>query len=207
MQPGDVFTAINGAGLQAQATCTETTSHHCTLRITHIQPHTACNTPHITVATATPKGERADFLVEKCTELGVSHIVWITCTRSVSIPQPNSAKMQRFQRIAEAATMQCKRGSVPLITAPVSLQDFVATDTSTHKWVAHPQAPSTPLAQLKPASSSIVIGPEGGFTDQELEFLQNAGYNPLRIGSFVLRTETAAIAASAWLENLFIKQV
>jgi 16S rRNA (uracil1498-N3)-methyltransferase len=207
IQPQQTFTAIDGQHTHAQALCLTVSGENITLQITHIHTSQSTHVPHIVLATAVPKGERADWLVEKTTELGVSHIAWIAFERSVAIPQAESSKMLRFQRIAEAATMQSKRLSIPSISPPIPLPAFVHADQSLQKYVGH-TSPSPTTLHINPEPSiSLVIGPEGGFTHQELELLMHSGYNPIQMAPFILRTETAAAAGLALLQHHNIRNV
>lgn len=149
------------------------------------------------VALATPKGERADWVVEKLTELGVARIVWLVCERSVVIPR-GSNRQARWLRLAEAAARQCGRATVPIIEGPVTLAEF-ATQAAVHKLVADRSAQRdlwSAAAELT-GITHLVVGPEGGFSDPELAMLRDEGYTTARLAGYTLRVETAAVAAAA----------
>jgi len=151
------------------------------------------------VASATPKGDRADWLVEKVTELGASGLIWLKTERSVVIPKPGSKKFERWARLSDAAARQSRRMRVPTLEGPLTLEELKTFEFD-HRFVASPIKESdTPLPSPLKGKVLIAIGPEGGFTDHELEQFKNSGYNLLWLNPHVLRTETAAIAAAAVL--------
>jgi 16S rRNA (uracil1498-N3)-methyltransferase len=138
-----------------------------------------------TIATAMPKGDRLDWLVQKVTELGVDRIVLLHAERSVVRWQADrvASQLSRLQRIADEACRQSRRVWRVTIEHPVEaasvLGDFV---------VAEPEG-----RRLGPNDRSVAIGPEGGWTPDELERAQDR----VSLGANILRTETAAVATSA----------
>lgn len=139
-----------------------------------------------------------DFLAEKVTELGVRTIVPLQTLRTI----PEHAKTDRWQKLALAAMKQCGRSYLPLIQPLTSLNDFLGQyDTAKLKLVAHEQEGGvTSVKELLNASVKsvvVLIGPEGGFAEEEIEQCRRAGYIPLYFGERRLRTETAAIVAAA----------
>lgn len=153
--------------------------------------------PRLTLAVAAPKGDRAEWLLEKCTELGAARVIWLACSRSVVVPKGGN-KAARWQRIAEQAARQAGRTTVPAIEGPVAFADFVATDEAACKLIAHPGS-----AALRPLSTgatcTLLVGPEGGFTPEELQRAAAAGYTAASLGRTILRIETAAVAGAALL--------
>jgi 16S rRNA (uracil1498-N3)-methyltransferase len=142
--------------------------------------------PTFTVASAVPKGDRCDWMVQKLTEIGVSDIVFLHCARSVVRWEGDRAAKQlaRMQRIAKEAAVQSRRVWLPTLRGPVSFTEAVA-------------APGAVLAEPDgdPAVTGtyVVIGPEGGFSPEEL----SAPVPHLRLSDTVLRVETAAVVAAA----------
>lgn len=149
----------------------------------------------ITLAVAPPKGERADWLVEKVSELGVARLVWLQTERSVSTI--NDKKLERQRRIACAAARQSGQAFVTELDSQVTFEDHLHT-TFDGRWIAHPDPssayPATELTQVQDVG--VLIGPEGGFTDHEVSSAINAGYATLDLGRSILRIETAAVVAS-----------
>lgn len=151
----------------------------------------------LTVAAAAPKGDRADWLVEKVAELGASELQWVECSRSVVKLSPGSKKLERFRRIADSAARQSGQSFTLAVHDRVAFDAFLERDFD-HKWIAHPGG-----SRLAPSpgagSGAVLIGPEGGFAPDEVSRAERAGYTTLGLGSTVLRVETAAVAATVLL--------
>lgn len=195
---GEKLEVFDGDGFYALATLLGVEAGEAYLEVS--QPQEAPRPElELYVATATPKGDRADWLVEKITELGASGLIWLKTERSVVVPKPGSKKFDRWARLADAAARQSRRMRVPTLEGPLTLSEL-KTLAFDHRFVASPikkdgiSAPGPLKGRVL-----ITIGPEGGFTDDELEQMKNSGYNLLWLNPHVLRTETAAIAAAAVL--------
>lgn len=149
------------------------------------------------------KGARLDWLVEKCTELGVTRLILADFERSVVRLGPRH--VEKLGRTAIEACKQCRRARLPEIAAGMLLPDACAGRGTAPLLVAHP-APDAPtladrLRDKYPHACevAVVIGPEGGLTDGELDMLRSAGSEIVRLTEHILRVETAAIAvAAAW---------
>jgi 16S rRNA (uracil1498-N3)-methyltransferase len=148
--------------------------------------------PLLTVATAIPKGDRVDWLVQKCTELGADRIVLLHAERSVVRWKPVRAakQIERLQRIADEALRQSRRVWRVAIEGPRDARDVLP-----HAVIAEPGG-----RRLEPSDRLIAIGPEGGWSDSEMA--QSAGR--VGLGDTILRTETAAISATI-LSQLVVK--
>ena len=149
----------------------------------------------LVVYSALPKGNRADWMVEKLAELGVTTMVPLTTKRSVVVPGPG--KLQRFARIAREATKQSRGTGVMAIGDVLALEEALkalAAAGSRGAVLVTEQA-ARPLAEIRP--EALFIGPEGGWTDGELEMIQAAGLATARLTQSILRVETAAICAAA----------
>jgi 16S rRNA (uracil1498-N3)-methyltransferase len=135
-----------------------------------------------------------DFLVEKVTELGVKEIIPIRTKRTI----PSHTKIDRWQKLALAAMKQCGRSYLPKIRELTSLDDLLEDGRSfDRKIIAHEKGANRISVQdipLGPSHSVIVlVGPEGGFSDEEFDSSVDAGFTPVTLGERRLRTETAAI--------------
>ena len=144
----------------------------------------------LTLFVSVVRPERAVWLVEKATELGVRELQWFVSERtSRSFPE---TAVVRQGRVAKSALEQCGGAWLPRIGAPVALED---AGTFAGAAVLHPGA-GTPLAAVGSART-LVVGPEGGFSEGEIESLVGRGATLADLGPRVLRTETAAVAALA----------
>jgi 16S rRNA (uracil1498-N3)-methyltransferase len=163
----------------------------------------AIETP-LTLLTAVPRGGRMDFLVQKCSELGVSRIVPVITARSVVRPEP--AKRGRWEKIAREAARQCGRADVPEVSPPTPLAAaLAASDLPDRRLMLSPEAGGRPLRALLPdrAATALLVGPEGGLDTAEVEAARAAGFQAASLGSRILRVETAAIVAVALAEEAF----
>jgi 16S rRNA (uracil1498-N3)-methyltransferase len=156
----------------------------------------------LTLAAAVPKGERFDWLVEKVTELGVDRLVPLVTERSVV--DPRATKLQRLRRVIVEAAKQCGRNRLMELSPPRTWSQWLAEAADgSPRFVAHPGAPplvTLPLTGLcRGGTARMAIGPEGGFTDSEIETARTAGCRVVGLGATYLRVETAALVASAVL--------
>jgi 16S rRNA (uracil1498-N3)-methyltransferase len=151
--------------------------------------------PPLTLAVAAPKGERAEWLVQKCTEAGVDRIVWLTTERSVVRWDGERAErhLVRLRRIASESALQSRRVWLPLIEGPVAAADVLPTAV-----VAEPGG--RPVAA---GDTTVAVGPEGGWTEAELQLARDC----VSLGPNVLRVETAALAAVVLMADRRIRGV
>ena len=183
LREGEPVTASDGAG--SWRLCTWTGSH--VLDVAGEIQHEMAPQPALTVAISPVKGDRTDYAVEKLTEVGIDHIVVLSpVRRSVVRWDDKKARnnLERWERIVRAAAMQSRRVFLPRVSGPLSLSDAAAMP---HAYVAEPGG-SMPIG----ACETIVIGPEGGFDDDELTLAKGT----VDLGPAILRAETAAIVAA-----------
>lgn len=162
----------------------------------------------VTLAQGVSRGERMDLVVQKATELGVTHLVPVLTERSVVrlTAQQSDRKVNHWRAIAIAACEQCGRNRLPSVAPPVTLPAFLreacAADSVT-RLLLSPEGSTTLKDIGRPLSSplNVLIGPEGGLTEEEEQAAAAAGFRAVRLGPRVLRTETAAIAALALLQR------
>ncbi len=161
----------------------------------------------LTLAQGVPRGERMDWVVQKATELGVSHLVPVLTERSVVRLDGRQAlsKRRHWQRIAIAACEQSGRTRVPEVATPISLAEFLrGLAPAGTRLLLSPQGATALETLATPEGALIVlIGPEGGLTEGEQRAAGDRGFHALRLGPRVLRTETAALAALALLQHRF----
>jgi len=160
-------------------------------------------TQQLTLIVAGCKGARLDWLVEKCTELGVTRLHFAEFARSVV--HVGSAHLEKLRRTAVEACKQCGRLWLPEIAAGGDLVAVVTASDADHLLVADPAETARPygtwLQHHAAGAHSIaaVVGPEGGLTADEMHVLMRAGAEPVCLGTHTLRVETAAVAlAAAW---------
>ncbi len=149
----------------------------------------------ITVAAALPKADRTDFLIEKLTELGAACFVPLVTTRSVVVPRDGTA--EKLQRAVIEASKQCGRNRLMRVEPPQRWEQFVRRPDLPPLRVVLDPGGAAVLPPIDATGGVVAVGPEGGFTPQELESARRYGWQMVSLGPRVLRIETAAIAAMA----------
>jgi 16S rRNA (uracil1498-N3)-methyltransferase len=153
---------------------------------------------HLTLVLAIFKFDRMEWAIEKCTELGIARMVPVIARRTDSHLVAASAKrVERWRRIGVQASEQSRRASPPEIADPVNLPEAMAL-TAGLKIVLSEVEEQSQLRDIQPSGEVLLaIGPEGGWTEDELELLRKNGWLSVSLGPTILRAETAAIAATA----------
>ena len=160
----------------------------------------------VTLVQCIARADRMDVIVQKATELGVVRIVPVMSRRSVVRLDAAQAasKAGHWHAIAVSACEQCGRNRLPAIEAPRQLTRYLGeAPPGGARLVLEPDAGSSRAAVEIGAAVEIAIGPEGGFDPEELEAFRLSGFASVALGPRVLRTETAAIAALAWLQSQY----
>jgi 16S rRNA (uracil1498-N3)-methyltransferase len=174
--------------------------------------HTERESPlAVTLVQCLPRGDRMDFIVQKATELGVRRIIPVLSQRSVVRLDERQAlaKVDHWRAVAAGACEQCGRNRLPDIDTPHKLLDYLGeSPVNRIRLVLEPEAadgrpPLHPGEEPHKQGVDVAIGPEGGFAPEELEAFRLAGFTRLTLGPRILRTETAAVVALAWLQSRY----
>jgi 16S rRNA (uracil1498-N3)-methyltransferase len=190
----DVVEILDGAGLVGTGNLVRVGSDWM-IEIRNAERHS--RPPDLTLAVAAGDRERFFWMAEKAVELGVTRLVPLETERTAGVgSRLRQAHLEKLRRAVLEATKQCGVAWVPSVEAPVKLAQFVEVLPSGRGWLAD-RAGAPPPPKLGAASLSVVVGPEGGFTDTERDALIAAGYKPIALGSHTLRFETAALSAAA----------
>ncbi len=159
----------------------------------------------ITLVLAVFKFDRFEWAIEKCTELGASQIVPVIARRTdTHLAHAAEKRVERWRRIAREASQQSRRTAVPEIAGPLRLKSFLASQHPETRIVLAENENQVQLGDICGGSDPVVlaIGPEGGWTDDELKMFSTAGWQSASLGPTILRAETAAIAALAVVQSL-----
>ena len=156
----------------------------------------------ITLVLAVFKFDRMEWAIEKCTELGVSRIVPVIARRTVShLGAASLKRVERWQRIARQAAEQSRRAGPPEIAAPIKVAEVLNFPGASRIVLAESEERTLLRDVVKPDAANpgvaLAVGPEGGWTEGELQSFQLAGWTSVSLGATILRAETAAMAATA----------
>lgn len=210
--PGDEVFIFDGEGREYQGAISDVTSRTMTVDIVEqVEPAKPESPLDLTLAVALLKSEKFDLVVQKATELGVTRMLPLVTERAdVKIREPQDAKrkLERWQRIALESAKQCGRARLMKIDPPSNFADALdALDNAEQKFFFAERS-GGPLKQPGNDGSNVesvaaLVGPEGGWTDQEIERASASDWKIVTLGGRILRAETAAIAIAALLQHRF----
>ena len=194
LRPGDAVYLFNGDGHEYAARIREVGRRHVLMEIDQVVTPERELPIFLEVAAPLPKGDRAQFLIEKLTELGVTAFVPLDCIRS--IVHPREAKLEKLQRYVVEASKQCGRNVLMRVEPPMDWRTYAAPrDAEEVRWLAHPRGPSpTPCLTKVSRALRVAVGPEGGWTEAEIDLGREHGWELHDLGPRILRIETAALA-------------
>jgi 16S rRNA (uracil1498-N3)-methyltransferase len=208
LRVGDALILFDGAGGEYEASIDKAHGGEVIVAVGAQQAIERESPLELTLAQGVSRGERMDLVVQKATELGVSHLVPVLTERSIVrlSAQQSDRKVNHWRAIVVAACEQCGRNRLPSVAAPMPLGEFLKASAAAAgtRLLLSPSGTAT-LKDVPQAGAGItvLVGPEGGLTDEEEKSAGAAGFATLRLGPRVLRTETAAIAALALLQRQF----
>ena len=198
----DQVEVFNGVGNRYIASLCDTRTSPLQAKILQHQfhPHTP---PYITLFQGLPKSDKMDLIVQKTTEIGVNEIAPMICQRSIPKSVVQEKRTVRWQRIANEAAKQCKRPHFARVFAPQGLEECLGRvnhlDLLILLWEGEKRQGLKEILQNHAEAKSVglLVGPEGGFTDEEVELAIQNSCLSATFGDNILRTETAAIVSVA----------
>lgn len=208
LRAGDSFVTFDPeARTEADATVDEPSPEAARVTIGALRPAKVVASAPLVLVYALAKGEKVDAVVRDATELGATHVVLCATERAVvKIDEgKRAAKLERWRRIAEQAARQSGRSDPPDVDLTETFLGAlgIASTVSEARFVLDPRAAEPLGRHLAPRrATAFAVGPEGGFTDAEIEAATNAGFRPVTLGSAILRTETVAAAVLGALRVL-----
>lgn len=202
--PGQTIVLFNGDGRDHACEICRPGKNSLTLEVLSRLPAKPESPLHITVVQAVSRGERMDQTLQKCTELGVMAFqpLWSERVEVRLKGEKLEKRRSHWQGVVVSACEQSGRAVIPPVLQPSGLVDWVASPASGSRWVLVPGASDSLVTMKSGHSIELVIGPEGGFSDAELDMMKSKGIKPVSLGPRILRTETAAPAAVAVLQAL-----
>jgi 16S rRNA (uracil1498-N3)-methyltransferase len=202
MQAGRELVLFNGNGGEYAAVITEASKRHVSVAIgEYREPDT--ESPLVTeLAIGVSRGERMDWVIQKATELGVTRIQPLFTERTeVKLNGDRLEKrLQHWQQVIVSACEQCQRNRLPELRKPLVLPRYLESCDTLAKYVLHHRTDQQLKETAKPESVSLLVGPEGGLSDDEILLAQHHNFKALALGPRVMRTETAPVAALAVMQ-------
>ncbi|TCB37010.1 16S rRNA (uracil(1498)-N(3))-methyltransferase [Acinetobacter sp. ANC 4910] len=196
-QVGETATLFNGQGGEYEVTLSDVAKKSASVQVTAFNPTNRTPAIQTLLGQVMSKGDRMDYAIQKAVELGVSEIQLLTserCEMRLKYDR-DQKKLDHWQGIAIAACEQCGMNLVPKILAPLSLEKWLESELPETKLVLAPNKDETnPLNNAK-SNIALLIGPEGGLSEAEIQAANDVGFINWCIGERVLRTETAPVVA------------
>jgi 16S rRNA (uracil1498-N3)-methyltransferase len=209
--PGDALELSDGSGMDYDVAIESIEKDNIFTKIVNKGPNKTEPPVNITLFQGIPKADKMEYIIQKCIELGVVRIVPVMTARTVvrfESARDTASKTLRWKRIALEAAKQCDRGVVPLVEEPVRLEMALKlaescdlrllpyeeeTDGSLRKHLQEYKE-SNPGKSCSFGNIALFIGPEGGFTTNEVQKAVESGFKSVTLGPRILRTETAGVA-------------
>lgn len=196
MKAGDILFAVDGIGNVFECRITDPSPKATEVEILSVAQEPKHWKPFITLAVAPTKNiDRIEWLFEKATEIGVDRLVLLRCEHS----ERKDVKPERLNKILVSAMKQSMKATLPLFDGMLPFRQFMKEADNSAKFMGYcsESFPRVEFARSCPSATDItvLIGPEGDFSPQEVEWAVAAGYRPVTFGNTRLRTETAALYA------------
>ena len=212
LKPGSRIGLVDGQGFEYEAVIRQFLTDRVELEITDKRPGKKESPVQISVAQAMLKDKKMDRLLRHLCELGIAQWIPFMCDRSVPIPGEKrlAARLERWQKIVRESVKQCQRAKLPQINETKTFEDLLNAGSTYDLKIVFFENECTSLNALVPTAEQpppknilLILGPEGGFTDREIDTARAAGFLVAGLGPRILRAETATIAACTLAQFLF----
>ena len=207
-QVGNQATLFNGQGGEYNVELTDVSKKSAKVQVLTFNPSNRTPAIHTLLGQVMSKGDRMDYAIQKAVELGVSEIQLLTserCEMRLKYDR-DQKKLDHWQGIAIAACEQCGMNLVPQILAPLSLNEWIKTELPQSKFVLAPEKEQTDVLKDISPDIALLIGPEGGLNEAEIDQANQYGFKNWCIGDRILRTETAPVVALSILNYQSFKK-
>ena len=204
LRQGDTLHLTDGRGSLHRCEIVEAHQHHCTVRIVETQAEYGKLPYSLTMAVAPTKNiDRYEWFLEKATEVGIDRIVPIECDHS----ERRTIKHEREERVITSAVKQSIKAYHPVLDEMTAVRKLISTPFQGRKFIAHcdssfEKRDYLPAIIKKSENILILIGPEGDFSPEEINFALENGFEAISLGNQRLRTETAAVAATVMVATI-----
>lgn len=206
LQLGEALILFNGQGGEYRAELIELSKRTASVRLHSFEPLSRESPLELSLVQALLKPDKMDFALQKAVELGISDFQPLLTHRSVvrTDQEKIEKKLQHWQAVAISACEQSGRTHIPQINPPQTLSHYLTTLSTTTRYLILAPGSQQNLTTIAPTQKlAVLIGPEGGFSDQELELCLAAGMHGVNLGARTLRAETASTSALAILQLLY----
>lgn len=196
---------FNGKGGEYRVTLTEINKKNAFVSVDHFEAIDRTAPFKVILGQVMSKGDRMDYAIQKATELGVTTIQLLTsdrCEMRLKYDR-DQKKLDHWQSVAVAACEQCGMNIVPKVLAPISIEEWIQTDLPISRFVMAPNKDQKNVLLDAQPELALLIGPEGGLSESEIELSNQHGFVNWCIGDRVLRTETAPVVALSILNYHF----
>ncbi len=204
--PGAIVYAFDGEGIEYECEIAVVHKANAQLKILSRLGNEVESSLQLTLGQALVKSDKFDWVVQKATELGVMQIVPLITEHSEFRKAENlDGRLQRWRRIALEATKQCGRRKIPIVTEAQKFDEFCQTQAllETTRFIFSERNGKMLDGKFATSTVTLIIGPEGGWHEDELAAAQAQGFTAIHLGARILRTETAAITAVSLAQFLF----
>lgn len=198
---GDCIEICDMCGTDYLCTVSSVSKTAVTANIIKKMPNSSESNLNITLYQGIPKGDKLDFIIQKSVELGAKRIVPVVMQRTVVKLKNAALKTERQSKIAAEAAKQSKRGIIPKVSSPISFDDMIneIKNSDALNILAYENEEQTDIKSVLKNNGNmtdinIIIGPEGGFEDDEIKSAKEANINIVTLGPRILRCETAPVA-------------
>lgn len=205
LKQGDFLRLFDGLGLEYKAELTEVSKRRSSVKLLDKITLNNESPLNITLLQGISRGERMDYAVQKAVELGVNKIIPVVTSRcNVQLSGGRAEKrLSHWQGVMTSACEQSGRGILPELSNIMSLEDALAENKEQCCLVLDPEAESSFTSLAQPDTVSLLIGPEGGLSEQEIQQAIAVNYQAIKFGPRILRTETATAAALAVMQAMW----
>lgn len=205
MQAGRELILFNGRGGEYSASITAISKKAVSVQLRDFIAEDRQSPLQLELAIGVSRGERMDWVLQKATELGATKITPLLTERTeVKLNNERSdKKLEHWQQIIVSACEQCQRNLLPELSKPVAIDEWLAQCNAELKFVLHHRDNQGLPASQNISSVALLIGPEGGLSEREIEQALQQHFSPLTLGPRILRTETAPLAAISLVQYLW----
>ncbi len=206
MKPGEEAQVFDGEGREFLATVTNIGKKETQLQIIKsLDPPAPESSLDLRIAATAYKNDKFDLVIQKAVELGVARVTPMVSFRSEVNLQATRKRTERWRKIALEATKQCERSKVMTIDEPIGFDEFVTSVSVDSGLLLMFSEKGGKAIPEKPVEKNItaLVGPKGGWEDSEIQLAEERGFIPVKLGTRIMRAETAAITFAALLQNRF----